>query len=152
MKRLLLLAAAVLVSSCNLNTDSPSEPSDPATETFAAGLQVDIPNMVKTPSGAYYKDFVVGSGTPITGLPSVIISYFEFLKSGAPVGGVSDATQNLTSMVEGLQEGVQGMKPNGERLIVVPSALGYGNSTSIAGVPPNSTLVFDIIFKGFPVQ
>jgi FKBP-type peptidyl-prolyl cis-trans isomerase FkpA len=152
MKRAFLVLAAVLVSSCNLNTDTPNEPSDPATETFASGLQVDISKMTKTPGGAYYKDLVVGSGTAITGLPTVIVSYIEFLKDASVVGSVSGVTQTLTSMIPGLQEGMQGMKPNGERLIVVPSALAYGNSNAIAGVPANSTIVFDIIFKGFAIQ
>ena len=44
----------------------------------------------------------------------------------------------------GLQEGMQGMRMNGERLIVVPSALAYGNLNTVPGVPPNSTLVFEV--------
>jgi FKBP-type peptidyl-prolyl cis-trans isomerase FkpA len=149
MKRLLFVLAAGFVSSCSLNTDAPSEPTDPATETFASGLGVDIPHMVKTQSGVYYKDGPLGSGTPISGQPAVILSYFEYLKSGATVGNVSSAPQLLSSMIPGLQEGMQGMKPGGERLIVVPSALGYGNSNTVPGVPPNSTLVFDVVFKGY---
>ena len=152
MRPLLLVVAAALVSSCSLNTDAPNEPSDPAKETFAAILKVDIASMTRTTSGAYYRDLVVGTGNPITGQPAVVISYIEFLKDAKVVGSVSSATQLLSSMVPGLQEGVQGMKPNGERLIVVPSALAYGNSTTVVGVPPNSTLVFDLIFKGYAIQ
>ena len=152
MKRLVLVLAAVLVSSCSLNTDAPNEPTDPAKETFAASLNVDISSMTKTANGAYYRDLVVGAGDPIAGQPNVVISYIEFLKDGQVVGTVSSATQQLTRMVPGLQEAVQGMKPGGERLIVVPSALGYGNSTTIPGVPPNSTLVFDLIYKGLAPQ
>lgn len=149
MKRLLLVLAAAFVSSCSLNTDTPSQPSDPLTETFAPGLGVDFSKMTRTPSGAYYKDLVVGSGAALTGLPSVVISYIEFLKDAELVGSVSSVTQPLTSMIPGLQEAMQGMMPNGERLIVVPSALAYGNQSGVVGVPPNSTLVFDLIFKDF---
>jgi FKBP-type peptidyl-prolyl cis-trans isomerase len=152
MKRLLLVLAAALVSSCSLNTDAPNEPSDPTKETFAASLNVDIASMTRTTNGAYYRDLIVGTGDPISGQPNVVISYIEFLKDAQVVGTVSSATQALSRMVPGLQEGVQGMKPNGERLIVVPSALGYGNSTTIPGVPPNSTLVFDLIYKGPAAQ
>lgn len=149
MNRLLLVSAAALVSSCSLNTDAPNEPTDPATETFAANLGVNIAQMVKTPSGAYYKDGPLGSGTPISGQPAVILTYREYLKDGSVVGNVTSAPQLLSSMIVGIQEGVQGMKPNGERLIVVPSALGYKNSNTVPGVPPNSTLVFDIVFNGY---
>jgi FKBP-type peptidyl-prolyl cis-trans isomerase len=149
MKRLFLVLAAALVSSCSLNTDIENKPSDPATETFASALQVDLSKLTKTASGAYYRDLVVGSGTPITGLPSIYLSYIEFLKDASIVGAVTDVNQFLSSMIPGLQEGMQGMMPNGERLIVVPSALAYGNASNITGVPPNSTLVFDVIFKSY---
>jgi len=140
----------MLVSSCSLNTDAPNEPTDPTKETFAASLNVNIASMTKTSSGAYYRDLVVGAGDPISGQPTVVISYIEFLKDGSVVGTVSSATQQLSRMIPGLQEAVQGMKPNGERLIVVPSALGYGNSNTVPGVPPNSTLVYDVILGFIP--
>jgi FKBP-type peptidyl-prolyl cis-trans isomerase len=149
MKRLLLVLAAAVVSSCSLNTDAPNEPTDPTKETFAASLQIDFSKMIKTPNGAYYRDFLVGSGPPITGQPSIVVSYQEFLKDGTLVGTVSSATQLVSSMIPGIQEGVQGMMPNGERQIVIPSALGYGNSVTVPGVPANSTLVVDIIFKSY---
>jgi len=142
----------MVVSSCSLNTDAPNEPTDPTKETFAASLNVDIPSMTRTPNGAYYRDLVVGTGDPIAGQPNIVISYIEFLKDAKVVGSVTSATQALSRMVPGLQEAVQGMRPNGERLIVVPSALGYGNATTIPGVPANSTLVFDLIYKGLAPQ
>jgi len=142
----------MLVSACNLNTDAPNEPSDPTKETFASSLNVDIASMTRTPNGAYYRDLVAGSGDAISGQPIVVISYIEFLKDGTIVGTVSSAIQELNRMIPGVQEAVQGMKTNGERLIVVPSALGYGNSTTVPGVPPNSTLVFDLIYKGLAPQ
>ena len=152
MKRLVFVLAAMLVSACNLNTDAPNEPSDPTKETFASSLNVDIASMTKTPNGAYSRDLVVGNGDAISGQPIVVISYIEFLKDGTIVGTVSSAIQELNRMIPGVQEAVQGMKINGERLIVVPSALGYGNSTTVPGVPPNSTLVFDLIYKGLAPQ
>ena len=42
-----------------------------------------------------------------------------------------------------------GMREGGERIVVVPSALGYGN-VPVPGVPPNSTLVFDVILIQVP--
>jgi FKBP-type peptidyl-prolyl cis-trans isomerase len=49
----------------------------------------------------------------------------------------------------GLQEGLQGMRVGGERLIVIPSALGFGNTVT-GTVPPNSTLVYDIVVTSIP--
>jgi FKBP-type peptidyl-prolyl cis-trans isomerase len=152
MKRFLLALAVVSLSGCDLSTDVADHPTDPTTETFASGLKVDIPSMTKTPGGAYYKDFKVGTGDALSGTPSVVISYSEFLKDGSGVGSVISGTQRLSLLIPGLQEGMQGMRVGGERLIVIPSALGYGNSTTVPGVPPNSTLIFDLIFNGFPIQ
>ena len=39
------------------------------------------------------------------------------------------------------------MRPGGERNIVVPSAMAYGNATTVIGVPPDSTLVFDFLSR-----
>jgi len=51
-----------------------------------------------------------------------------------------------------LTDAMQGMRPGGERLIVVPSARAYGNASTRTGIPPNSTLVFDLLFKAYPLQ
>jgi len=152
MKRFLVVCALAVLGACDLNTDPANEPTDPATETFASSLQVNIATMTKTTSGAYYRDLVLGGGDALAGVPTVVISYVEYLKTGVVVRTVSSGVQPLTAAIPGLQEGVQGMRPNGERLIVIPSALAYGNSNTVPGVPPNSTLVFDLIFKGYPVQ
>jgi FKBP-type peptidyl-prolyl cis-trans isomerase len=151
-RRVFLIFAAALLASCNLDTSTPNRPSDPATETFAAALGVDISTMTKTPSGAYYKDLKPGSGTALTGLPVVNISYVEFLKDASLVGQIVGVNQDLTSMIPGIQEAIQGMKPGGERLMVIPSALAYGNSQTAVGVPPNSTLVVDLVFNNYSTQ
>ena len=141
------------LTGCNLSTtEVADQPTDPATETFAPNLQVNIATMTKTTAGTYYRDLVPGAGTGIAGIPTIILSYQEFLKDGTLVVVVNSAQQVLGVLIPGLQDGMQGMRPGGERLIVVPSALGYGNATTVPGIPPNSTLVFDVLFKGYPTQ
>jgi FKBP-type peptidyl-prolyl cis-trans isomerase len=141
------------LAGCSLSTtEVADQPTDPATETFAPALQVNIATMTKTTAGTYYRDLVPGTGTEVAGIPTVIISYQTFLKDGTLVGVVNSAQQVLGVLIPGLQDGMQGMRPGGERLIVVPSALGYGNATTVPGIPPNSTLVFDVLFKGYPTQ
>jgi len=36
--------------------------------------------------------------------------------------------------------------------LALPSAMAYGNAATRTGIPPNSTLVFDLLFKGYPLQ
>jgi FKBP-type peptidyl-prolyl cis-trans isomerase len=152
MRRLLFALALVGLNGCDLSTDVADQPTDPATETFAANLQITIATMTKTTAGDYYRDVKVGDGAEIAGIPTIIISYQAYLKDGSLVAAVNSATQLLGSLIPGLRDGMQGMRPGGERLIVVPSALAYGNATTVLGIPPNSTLVFDLLFKGYPLQ
>ena len=152
MKKHFLLLASVVLAGCNLSTDVKSDPSDPSTETFAAGLQVDLATMTKTTAGTYYRDLKPGTGEPLVGTPNIFISYQQFLKDGFLVGAVVNVPQALAGMIPGIRDGMQGMRPGGERLLVIPSALGYGNSPAVPGVPPNSTLVFDMVFNAYAVQ
>ncbi|MGH7619668.1 MAG: FKBP-type peptidyl-prolyl cis-trans isomerase [Gemmatimonadaceae bacterium] len=150
--RSLTIAGVVALAGCNLDVaQAPDSPTDPATETFAPGLMVDISKMQKTTAGTYYQDLKVGTGatlTPAIGV-SVIVSYAGFLKDGAVFAQALDQLLSITSLPPGLADGMTGMNEGGERLVVVPSALGYRN-VPVPGVPANSTLVFDVILTQLP--
>jgi FKBP-type peptidyl-prolyl cis-trans isomerase len=44
-------------------------------------------------------------------------------------------------VVEGWEQGIPGMKPNGRRELIIPPELGYGYGRT-EGIPPGSTLIF----------
>jgi len=44
-------------------------------------------------------------------------------------------------LLRGWDQGLEGMKPGGERLLIIPPSLGYGKR-KMDGIPPNSTLKF----------
>ncbi|MEO7086337.1 MAG: FKBP-type peptidyl-prolyl cis-trans isomerase [Gemmatimonadaceae bacterium] len=142
MKRAFVLLLAASLGAC-LNVDQPDTPTDPATETFDPSLGVNISTMTMTPSGAYFSELVIGTGATLVGQPAVTYTYIGFVKDGSTFGSGVQIPVVLEILVQGLQEGMQGMKVGGQRLIVVPSALGYG--PNIAGpIPPNSTLIFRV--------
>ena len=155
MRRILALIGALSLSAClNLNVDtpatSPDNPSDPATETFASSLNIDLSKMQKTPSGVYYRDAKTGDGDSLSTQGSVTVSYLIFLKNAALITQQVNLTENLTAEPQGFRDGVAGMRVGGERILVVPSALAFGPRTDVPGVPPNSTLVYDVILGFIP--
>lgn len=151
MRRFALLLGTLLLSAClNLNVDSPEEhPSDPTTETFDPALQVDLSTMQRTAGGVYYKDLKVGTGDTLTTQQTIIVNYSAFVTNGARFGQGTGTSLFLPQTILGFQDGVKGMREGGERQLVIPSALGYGASPN-APVPPNSTLIFDVVLVSIP--
>ena len=144
-KRLSLLSALAMVAACNLNTTGPTGvSSDPATETFAASLGINIATMTKTADGDYYKDLTVGTGPVLTGTPTIGFTYRGFLKDGTVFDPGGPVSLPLGQLIFGFQEGVQGMQVGGERILVIPSALGYGSTPPNTNIPVNATLIFDV--------
>ena len=153
MKRFFLLLGAVMLTGC-LDTTGPT-PSNPSTETFASTLGVNISNMQKTASGTYYVDEVVGTGAALSAPQTnttVNVDYSGYLKSGTLFDSGSNISFQLGGVILGFVDGMVGMKTGGTRLIVIPSELGYGNSTqntNLTTIPPNSTLIFRVKLNGF---
>jgi len=153
LNRSLVVLASLALGACNLDVaQPPNSPSDPATETFASNLNVDLSTMQKTAAGDYYKDGKVGTGAELTltsPARAVIVTYQAFIKTGATFASAQNQLATINTFPVGMQDGMSGMREGGERLIVIPSALGYGNTPG-APVPPNSTLIVDVILNQLP--
>jgi FKBP-type peptidyl-prolyl cis-trans isomerase FkpA len=133
---------------CGDSSTEPDVPSNPATETFAASLGVNLANMTRVNADLYIQDVAPGSGTAATNGRRVQVVYSGYLKDGTKfdsnVGG-STFPVNLGAggVIDGWELGLIGMRPGGKRKLVIGSNLGYGPVAN-GPIPANSTLVFDV--------
>jgi FKBP-type peptidyl-prolyl cis-trans isomerase FkpA len=148
----LALAIATTASAC-LDTTAPGgDPSNPATETYAASLGVNIAQMTAINSSLYFKDLVVGTGAAAAAGKTVRVTYTGWLVNGTSfdsnVGKAAiEFVLGTQRVIEGWDLGLVGMKVGGKRKLVIGSSLGYG-ADSDGRIPPNSTLVFDVELLG----
>ena len=146
------VAAVVFLAACDLSTD-PNIPSpiDPAVDTYATSLGVNIASMTKTASGLYYKDKTVGTGDVVAAVNDSIQAHYKlWLTNGTLVDSSATAVPikfriGTTDIIPGFSEGFVGMKPGGVRQLVVPTQLAYG-AQGKGSVQPNANLVFEIKF------
>jgi FKBP-type peptidyl-prolyl cis-trans isomerase len=145
MRRLLMLVLLSLpASGCNPPLPPPPLPT---AVTFAPSLQVDLRGMQVTTSGVYYRDLVEGEGALVRYRRRVGLHYAAFLPDGtqfeqvAPPSPPMEFEVGLRDVIRGLEDGIIGMRPGGQRQLVIPSTQGYGVHR-VGRVPPNSTLVF----------
>ncbi len=144
-----LLLAIGAAAGCNGNVLGAGTPSDPATETFASSLNIDISSFARTESGVYYKDIRVGTGDVAEAADQVTITYAGYLaKDGKLFDSESTPTkESLARFIQGFRDGIIGMRAGGVRRLVIPSALAYGwqgAPDAPVPIPRNATLVFDV--------
>lgn len=113
-----------------------------------------------SPNQVQGQDVAVGTGAEATPGSQVSVLYVGKLQDGTVFdSSAAHNNQPLTftlgtnGLIPGFQIGINGMKVGGERLLVIPPTLGYGDQpvhqtpsdpSSPVVIPANSTLVFDI--------
>jgi FKBP-type peptidyl-prolyl cis-trans isomerase len=155
MKRLLCMLVAAGALACNGEIAGLGPPSDPATETFAASLGVDLTQMTRTADGLYYRDVVVGTGDAVTTDTSVMVDYSGYLTDGTLFDSGNGIKFSTKAVVAGFREGILaggGMKIGGIRQLVIPSELGYGPEGSPPTIPRQATLIFRIKLVSIPTS
>lgn len=154
MLRAVALAGAMFAAAACGSSTAPKTPvPDIATATFAPILGVDLAAMTKTADGVYYRDLSVGTGTPIDTGSKVQVRYAGFLVNGSlfdqskPDGAPLSFTLGKGGVIKGWDEGLVGMKLGGQRQLVIPPALGYGEGGS-TNIPSQAILIFVVTLVG----
>ena len=137
MKRLLLpILALLLVTACGGDDNSG-------------------PTLAPTTSAPYSQtDLVVGTGALAGPGSLVTVAYTGWLHDSSRTdakGAQFDSNTAFTfrlgsgAVIRGWDQGVSGMRVGGQRRLVIPPDLAYGNQSPPGSIiPPNATLVFDI--------
>ena len=105
-------------------------------------------------SGLIFEDTVVGDGAEARAGQDVSVHYTGWLLYGGERGRKFDSSKDrgepfrfalgAGQVIKGWDEGVQGMKVGGTRVLTIPPALGYGARGAGGVIPPNATLIFEV--------
>jgi peptidylprolyl isomerase len=117
--------------------------------TFASSLGVNLAQSTKLPSGLYYRDITVGTGTTLAAGQAVTVHYVGSFANGETF----DSNQAPTApfpftlgagrVIPGWDQGLVGMKVGGRRQLIIPPELAYG-PYDYHTIPGNSVLVFTV--------
>ncbi|NDY91208.1 FKBP-type peptidyl-prolyl cis-trans isomerase [Ideonella sp. TBM-1] len=108
-------------------------------------------------SGLIIDDVVPGTGAEARAGQSVTVHYTGWLHDAAAPKGRGqkfDSSKDRDEpfefdlgagmVIQGWDQGVQGMKVGGTRVLTIPPELGYGARGAGGVIPPNATLVFEV--------
>ena len=72
----------------------------------------------------------------------------QFDTQFAPGKDAFETPIGVGMVIQGWDEGVQGMKIGGKRSLLIPAELGYGARGAGGVIPPNATLLFEVELLG----
>lgn len=125
------------VTACN--DDSSSQ------ESQAEKGSSDVAN-----SNLQIEDIQVGSGETAEAGKVVSVHYTGWLVDGTKFDSSVDRGEPFEfplgqgMVIQGWDQGVQGMKVGGKRKLTIPPELGYGARGAGGVIPPNATLIFEV--------
>ena len=152
LRSLLLCALLVPLLGCGKEEGNDVEVNpdngDPTKVTNAPELGVDLTAMQLLPSGLYVQDLVVGTGNEARASSRVQVHYTGWLPDGTEFDSSRGGTPfafvlGRGDVIEGWDQGITGMRVGGQRRLVIPASLGYGEEGAPGVIPPYSVLIFD---------
>jgi FKBP-type peptidyl-prolyl cis-trans isomerase FkpA len=151
MKRYILLLSLFVIGFSSCKKTTPFDPvKQAATDDAAIQAYMKANNITATkdPSGLYYEVVTPGTGAYPTSTSLVTMNYSGKLLNGTVFDSGSINSDALTNLIKGWQIGVPYINVGGRLLLLVPSALGYGDQAN-GPIPANSVLIFTIDLTGF---
>lgn len=143
----LMIAATVIFACSQKDSTTVETKKEGDVQMNTAGSD----RMVKTSSGLQYEDIVGGSGASPSPGKKVTVHYTGWLVDGKKFDSSVDRNEpfvfqiGVGQVIPGWDEGVMTMKIGGKRKLIIPSNLGYGANGAGGVIPPNATLVFEVV-------
>jgi FKBP-type peptidyl-prolyl cis-trans isomerase len=141
----IFFALSTTVPTTSAQTPAPSTPAQGSSKSDA------MPTELKK------IDVKQGTGTEATSGKPVVVHYTGWLydsskpdQKGQKFDSSRDRGQPFSfplgggRVIKGWDEGVAGMKVGGQRTLIIPPAMGYGDRGAGGVIPPNATLIFDV--------
>ena len=148
MKRILFFPLALLLAAGVFSTTAYAEKAVTKKEA------IDITKLVKT-------DNKLGTGDKATAGREVAVHYTGWLydasakdnkgkkfDSSRDRGAPIEFQLGAGMVIDGWEQGIEGMKVGGQRTLIIPPHLGYGARGAPGAIPPNATLLFDVELMG----
>jgi FKBP-type peptidyl-prolyl cis-trans isomerase len=150
MKKLILLLAVFIAafSSCSKDSFDPTKQAAKDDAAIQAYIAANNITATKDPSGVYYQVLTAGTGSYPTVSSLISVNYTGKLLNGSVFDSGTISSTALNTLVKGWQYGIPHINTGGRILLLIPSALGYGN-TANTGIPANSVLIFTVDLTGF---
>jgi FKBP-type peptidyl-prolyl cis-trans isomerase len=146
-----VIAMFGLVTLSVAQTANAPKKAAPAHKPAAAGPTKVTGDGVKTASGLQYWDIRVGTGAEAHSGQHAKVDYTGWLTSGKKfdssvgTGQPFDFKIGAGDVIKGWDEGVAGMKVGGKRQLRIPGNLAYGAKGYPGLIPPDATLIFDVV-------
>lgn len=103
---------------------------------------------LSTSEGLYYIINEEGTGDRPAVTDEVLVDYEGYLLDGSVFDSSYDRGQPamffLNQVILGWQIGIPYLREGGSAKLIIPSELGYGDSSPSSAIPKNSVLVFDV--------
>jgi FKBP-type peptidyl-prolyl cis-trans isomerase len=133
-------------------TNQSAQLSDTQQESSIGNLQQDLQNAVSANgelNNMVIDDVKIGTGEDVKVGDTVSVHYIGTLQGGQEFdnskkrGSPFEFKVGAGQVIKGWDEGIQGMKIGGQRILVIPPEMAYGDK-SVGPIPPDSTLIFAV--------